>query len=546
MAPSQDEKPLKTAREKLIGLSLESTRKSYYPQLQAQMAELKLARERYQLLFDNANEAIFIAQDERIKFPNPKATQVLGVNEATLASRSFADFIHPDDRQMVLEFHQRRMTGDDHRLFTFSFRIIAVSGKQLTVQMNSVQISWEGRPASLCFLRDVTEQKKLEENLRQAQKLEALGTLAGGIAHDFNNLLMGIQGRISIMQAETAPSHPHCEHLREIGTYIQSAKDLTDQLLGLAKGGKYQIVPTNMNLILDRSVTMFGRTHKEIRTHRKLEKNLWTVEADRGQMNQMLLNLYVNAWQAMPGGGDLHVQSANHTINPDSLNQGGTTSGLLAPGRYVRICVTDSGGGIDPSYLPRIFDPFFTTKTMGRGTGLGLASVYGIIKNHGGDVRVYSEVGHGTTFTIYLPASTRAVAPETVPVGETLRGKETILLVDDETMIVQVGCKMLERLGYTVLVAQSGHAALEILQAKQASIDLIILDMIMPDLGGAETFDRIRRIAPRVKVLLSSGYSINGQAVNILQRGCDGFIQKPFSLRELSMKLREVIDPRPC
>jgi two-component system, cell cycle sensor histidine kinase and response regulator CckA len=526
----------RTAREKLIGLSLESTRKSYYPQLQAQMARLKKAEERYRLLFENANDAIFISQDDRIKFPNPKTLEILGLDARQSESRPFSDFIHPEDREMGLTLLRRRVAGEIDLPATHDLRIISSTGKFYAVQISMVMITWEDRPAVLNIVRDVTGLKKLETDLRQAQKLEAIGTLAGGIAHDFNNILMGIQGRVSLMMADLDAGHLHYDHLKGIEEYVKSATSLTSQLLGFAKGGKYEIKPTDMNVLLEKSSEMFRRTRKEIRIIRNLDKNLWPVEVDRGQMNQVLLNLYVNAWQAMPKGGYLYLQTSNVDVG-----EGLAHSKEIRAGRYIKISIADTGEGIDDAIKSRIFDPFFTTKTMGRGTGLGLASAYGIIKNHGGTISVDSEVGHGSNFSIYLPASEEAVEKEPPAKAELINGDELIVLVDDEAMVLEVGRLMLVKLGYKVITADSGRMALDLIRDKQAGIALVILDMIMAGMSGGETFDRIKQIDPAVKVLLSSGYSINGQAIEILRRGCDGFIQKPFGLTDLSQKIREVL-----
>ena len=536
MATSFKSYRFRTAREKLIGLSLESTRKSYYPQLQAQMAELKKTEESYRLLFENASDAIFIAQDERIKFPNPKTTQILGLEAQALEEMSFAQFLHPEDRARVLDIHRRRLSGETAVPTNYVFRLVNQAGRRYDVSISTVVITWEGRPATLNFVRDVTEQRKLEANLRQAQKLEAVGTLAGGIAHDFNNILMGIQGRVSMMLADLDSAHPHHEHLKGIESYVKNATDLTAQLLGFAKGGKYQIKPTDMNHLIAQSSDMFARTRKEIEIIRRLEEDLWPVEVDRGQMNQVLLNFYVNAWQAMPEGGNLFLQTDNFIV--DDTNQ--TTMGLPL-GRYIRISIADTGTGMDEATKVRIFDPFFTTKGMGRGTGLGLASAYGIVKNHDGTIRVYSELGQGATFTIYLPASGKPAQYEPLPAVDLLKGNEVVLLVDDENMILEVGRLMLEKLGYTVFVAESGQIALDMLKHQHSEIDLVILDMIMPSMGGGETFDSLRKAYPELKVLLSSGYSIDGQAIKILRRGCNGFIQKPFNISDLSQKVREIL-----
>jgi CheY-like chemotaxis protein len=283
---------------------------------------------------------------------------------------------------------------------------------------------------------------------------------------------------------------------------------------------------------------MFARTRKDIRVHPRLAPDAWTVEVDRGQIEQVLLNLYINAWQAMPRGGDLYLATENMTLDEHYVRPY-----RVKPGRYVKVTVTDTGVGIDKKDLSRIFEPFFTTKEMGRGTGLGLASVYGIVKSHGGHINVYSEKDQGTTFNFYLPASSLEVATEVKPLVSALRkGRETVLLIDDEDMIIDVGCGLLGELGYSVITARSGQDALDIYRERQADIDIVVMDMIMPGMGGGETFDRLRQINPHVKVLLSSGYSINGQASQIIERGCNGFIQKPFNMKQLSAKLRQILD----
>jgi two-component system cell cycle sensor histidine kinase/response regulator CckA len=381
--------------------------------------------------------------------------------------------------------------------------------------------------------------KQLEIKLQEAQKLESLGTLAGGIAHDFNNLLMGIQGNASLSLLDLGPDSPHFQHLKNIETYVRRGVDLTRQLLGLARGGKYEVKPTDLNALLNSSADMFGRTRKELRIHLKCAADLWPVNVDRGQIEQVLLNLFINAWHAMPDGGDMFLETCNVV-----LDETDAAAHAIAPGRYVRAAVTDTGVGIDPAIRQKLFDPFFTTKGVGKGSGLGLASAYGIIQNHHGVIDVESEPGRGSVFFFYLPASTAEAGQQSdssVP-EQPASGTETILLVDDESMILEVGQRLLTRLGYTVITADSGQAAVEILVESRDRIDLVILDMIMPGMGGSDAFDHMKRIDPAVNVLLSSGYSIDGQAERILKRGCRGFIQKPFSIGELAQKVRAVLD----
>lgn len=383
------------------------------------------------------------------------------------------------------------------------------------------------------------EKERLESRLRHAQKMEAIGTLSGGIAHDFNNLLMGVQGNASLLLLEVPQGHPYHERLKSIEQYVQRGMDLTQRLLGLARGGEFETRPTDIAWLVENSADMFGRTRKEITVRTRIAPDLRAVEVDGAQIEQVLLNLYVNAWQAMQGGGDIAIEASNTTLAElDTAPHG------LAPGDFVRIDVSDTGVGMDKKTMERIFDPFFTTKGKRRGTGLGLASCYGIIKNHGGNISATSNPGRGTVFTIMLPASDKAAASIARPSPELIKGKETVLLVDDEEMILNTGRAMLEQIGYSVLTADSGMAAVDIVSENGGKIDLVVLDMIMPKMGGRETFEQIKKHRPDLRVLLSSGYSIDGQAGRILEQGCDGFIQKPFTLRELSAKVREVLDVR--
>jgi len=385
--------------------------------------------------------------------------------------------------------------------------------------------------------RDVSHEIRLEKQLRQAQKMEAIGTLAGGIAHDFNNLLMGIQGNISLSLLDVEAASPLLKNLKKIEQYIQNGVDLTKQLLGFARGGKYEISLLNINDLLKEQNLMFSRTNKEVIFQDKYAPDLWSVEVDRGQIEQVLMNLYLNAIQAMSGGGTLITSTGNMIVEKDQYNPY-----YVKAGKYVKITIEDTGIGMSEEVQQRIFDPFFTTKEMGRGTGLGLASVYGIVKNHEGFINVYSKKGKGTRFEVYLPASGKGV-PHKEKVREVfVKGKETVLLVDDETMILDVGERMLNKLGYKVFTAADGKEAIEVFQKYQDKIDIIILDMIMPKMGGGETFDRIKEMKTEIKVLLSSGYSINGQATEILNRGCNGFIQKPFNLQSLSRNLRSILE----
>jgi CheY-like chemotaxis protein len=376
----------------------------------------------------------------------------------------------------------------------------------------------------------------MENLLTVNQKMSSLGHVAAGIAHDFNNLMMGMLGNISLLLYEMDLGHPHCEKLKNIEKLIESGSKLTSQLLGFARKGRYEVRPINLNQVVQETSMTFGRTKKDITIYRQLSENLLSIKVDEHQIEQVLMNLYINAADAMPGGGDLFLKTLNVT-HKDMKDKPYDPK----PGRYVLLNVIDNGTGMDEKTAERIFEPFFTTKAMGHGTGLGLASAYGIIKGHGGYIDVDSKPAQGTNFSIYLPASDEQIH-QTMEISQRIiSGNETILLVDDEEIVIDVGVKLLNKLGYTALEARNGYQAIDIFKANKDAIDLVILDMIMPDKGGGETYDSLRKIDSEVKVLLSSGYSLSGQASEILDRGCNGFIQKPFNMRTLSQKIREVL-----
>ena len=460
--------------------------------------------------------------------------------------KQFDALIHPEDQTRVFEHMQAVAGSTDGEILEVEYRFQTKEGGWLWCR------SWDavferdkegGAKRILGTFLDVTRRKRAEEErlqmerqVQQHQRLESLGTLAGGIAHDFNNLLMGIQGRASLMRAEIDPDHPWVDHLNGIEECIKSAADLCRQLLGFARGGRYEVKPTNLNELVAKSAAMFGRTRKDTRIHTCFDDHLWTVEVDRRQIEQVLLNILVNAWQAMPGGGQLYLQTQNVTLDEHHVRHH-----AVQAGRYAKISVTDTGTGMDEATLSRIFEPFFSTKEMGRGTGLGLASAFGIIKNHRGIIEAHSKVGDKTTFNIYLPASEKPVKVETVTDKDLCPGTETILLVDDEKVIIDVCQPMLEKLGYRILVAMSGKEALEIYEADKGRIDLVILDLIMPDMRGDEVFDRLKAIDMDVKVILASGYSINSRAEDLLSRGCLAFIQKPYKLNDLSEAVRKAL-----
>ena len=499
---------------------------------------LQESEERFRDLASLLPETVFETdKGGRFTFLNQSSLEHFGYSQDEISRGiNFLDVIVPEDHEKVVLNYFKYIKGENIGLNEYTAR--KRDGSTFPVMAHSTLVYHNGEPAGLRgFLIDITEKKNVEQQLMRVQKMESIGTLAGGIAHDFNNLLMGILGNVSLVLMNLGESHPLFDRLKTVEEYVQRGSDLTKQLLGFAQGGKYEVKPTDLGEFVRKSSEMFGRTKKEISIHLKDPKGLWTVELDRGQMDQVLLNLFVNAWQAMPDGGDMYISVENVELDEMYVRPY-----EVKPGKFVKLTITDMGIGMDEATKARIFEPFFTTKERGRGTGLGLASVYGIIKNHGGFIYVESEKDLGTSFMIHLPASGKHVIEEYAESDKVPKGHETVLLIDDEEMILDVGTELLKGLGYKVLKARGGREGLQIFEQKKYAINLVILDMIMPGFSGKETFDSLKRVDPCVKVLLSSGYSLDGQAKEIIQNGCNGFIQKPFSLGELAKKIRGILD----
>jgi PAS domain S-box-containing protein len=382
------------------------------------------------------------------------------------------------------------------------------------------------------------EKRKLEEQLFQAQKMESIGRLAGGVAHDFNNILTSIMGYAELLKLKFANTSGREKKAADI--IIKSserASDLTQQLLAFARGGKYNPVPLTVNDLIKQTINVSEKIfEKNIEVKYHLEEKLKPIEADRNQLDQVLTNIIINAKDAMPNGGELSFKTANVYLGEEYTGK----FQELKPGDYVEIAITDTGIGMPRSVKDRIFEPFFTTKGAGCGTGLGLATVYGIIKNHNGHITCTSEPGKGTTFTLYLPATEKEIIIEENET-QVIKGEETILLVDDEEYVRDVAKRQLQRLGYKALTAADGIEAIDIYKKKKKKIDLVLLDMVMPNLAGKETYRELKNINPDVKVVLISGFSQNDKATGTLNEGALAFLQKPFKLYELSKVLAEVL-----
>jgi len=508
---------------------------------------LRESEEKYRLLVKNLPSIVYKGfKDFSVEFFDNKIKMLTGhsKDEFNLKKIKWSDIIVKEDLKTARESFILALKTDksyirEYRIKTDPGDIIWIQDRGQIVCDDKGRIEYVSGVFFNITDRKFAEQALIdkEKQLQHAQRMEAIGTLAGGVAHDFNNLMMGMLGNLSLILYDIEPEHRYYDKLQNIEKLIKNGSKLTSQLLGYARQGKYEVKPVDLNQIVIESCETFGRTKKEIAIHMELAEDLLAVNADGSQIQQVFLNLYINAADAMPNGGDLFLTTLNvtHMEMQDKKYD-------PKLGNYALLKVADNGSGMDAEIVRRIFDPFFTTKEMGQGTGLGLASSYGIIKGHGGYIDVESEKGHGTTFSIYLPAS-KMIVPKLLETSDSIcRGSETILLVDDEEMVLEVSVQLFETLGYTVLAAQNGEEAIEIYQRNQHKIDLVIMDMIMPNMSGGETYDRLKEINPDIQVILSSGYSINGQAREILTRGCVGFIQKPFSMQDMSLRLREILD----
>lgn len=500
--------------------------------------EAHQAEELYQSLLDSSPDAIVLFNvDQTIEYTNQAFGRMFGWDEQTLEKKPAAYIPRPQRESFYAVVREIIETG--RPVQGKEGQGLTRDGRFLDVSISAARyLDYKGYPAGvLIIFRDITDTKRYQWHMHQAQKMESIGTMAGGIAHDFNNLLMGIQGRLSLAVMQTEPQSRLCGHLKEIESYAMRAADLTHKLLGFARSEKGELLSTDINDLVHTQIRMFGRTCKSITIKENLTESLCNAMVDARQIDQVLLNMFVNACHAMPEGGNLYIETATETLPEER-----TAPHDLEAGSYVRISVTDSGVGMDAAVQRRVFEPFFTTKPKGEGTGLGLASAFTIIKNHGGFITLYSEVGRGTTFNIYLPATEASAALQAEIENEIIHGEGTILLVDDEEMIADVAREMLSQLGYAVIVAGSGAEAIERLTENSDSVMLVILDLIMPDMNGSEAFEQLKALQPDLKVLLASGYSLNGQAESLMQQGCNGYIQKPFNLTELSRKLYEILN----
>jgi PAS domain S-box-containing protein len=503
------------------------------------ITERKQAEEAFQVLVNQAPMGIFIVQDGKFQLINPGFEKISGYAAGDLLGCESMRLVSPDYRQAVREHAIKMLKGEPVQ--AYEFPIITKCGETRWVMETVTSTLYRGKRASLGYFIDISEHRSLEAQLLQARKMEAVGTLAGGIAHDFNNILTAILGNIGLAILDDKMSPRVRDRLAQAEQACLRAQSLSQQLLTFAKGGApvKKIIPVAKLLTESIAFTCAGSA---VRVDTSFPEDLWSIEADPGQIGQIFQNLTINAIQAMPTGGTIKVRAENLTL--------GTDRDLpLEAGKYLKITVQDQGIGIAAQHLPRIFDPYFTTKQ--KGSGLGLASTYAIVKKHHGHISVESKQGVGTTFQIYLPASEQPAAPQPaedtgLPVGE---GK--ILVMDDEEMVREVLGRMLGLLGYGVELASDGGEAIErFVQAQKAgqAFAAVILDLTVPaGLGGKDTVAKLRQLDPRIKAIVSSGYSDDPIMADFRKYGFSGVIAKPYKISEVGRLLQEVVmgSPKP-
>lgn len=531
----------------LVGLVLLFDLYVVYQQLQIYRIRRRLLEreEVFRLITENAADMIAVVDgDGRRIYNSPAYERILGYSVGELKSTSSLDQIHPDDRPLVeeaaavarssgvgrqIEYRMRDKRGNWHVLESTASPIMGIDH-----QIHKLVI----------VNRDITDRRRLEEQCRQSQKMEAIGRLSGGIAHDFNNLLGVMIGYAEILQENTDPAHPDRECVDEILRAGQRAASFTRQLLAFSRQQVLEPTILDVNGVVTAMEKMLRRViGEDIELETLLEPELAKVKADQGQLEQVILNLAVNARDAMPNGGKLKVKTHNVFMSELDTRK---YSYPFKPGKYVQLTVSDTGVGMDSTVQARVFEPFFTTKEKGKGTGLGLATVYGVVKQSDGYIEVQSEVSKGTTFTIYLPSvEEESISPRSDQLSAVTdpNGHETVLLVEDEAGLRILTRHVLERFGYGVLEAANGAEACEISAHQNCRIDLLLTDVVMPGMNGRDLAEQLTLERPDMKVVYMSGYTGQGIGQGILPPGSN-FIAKPFSRENLALKVREALQKK--
>ncbi|MFZ7128178.1 MAG: PAS domain S-box protein [Desulfobacterales bacterium] len=501
---------------------------------------LRENEEKFRRLFNLISDAVFLIENDsgRIVEVNEAASRQYGFTHDELIGLKHTDLFVEPSASVRAAVNHLTIEPVRHR---------KKDGTVFPVDIAATHFEWKGKAVHLAAIRDVSarlraerEKAELENQLRQAQKLEAIGRLAGGVAHDFNNLLSAIIGFTGLMLGDIAPDHPNHDLLEEIHAAGLRGRDLTKNLLAFGRKQVFDVKVLDLNEVVSRFERLIRRViGEDIELRLRLSPDAGRVVADVSQLEQVLMNLAINSRDAMPGGGILRIETDAARVDGDDA----AARFGLSPGSYALITVSDNGSGIEPRIQDQIFEPFFTTKRHDRGTGLGLATVYGIVKQHGGNIQVCSETGKGATFRIYLPGSTEATieAPEpSKPLG-CLKGTETILLVEDDPAILRLVRRILEGEGYRVIAPENPGAAVQAAVEARDPIDLLLTDVIMPGLNGAEVRERVTAAHPGIKVLFMSGYTQGFLASHGIRMGANRLVHKPFTKDGLLQNVRSAL-----
>lgn len=532
--PESDEGPFLREERKLINAIAERLGET----IEHKWAEeaLQESEEKYRNVVEHSNDGICILQDTLLKYANRELARIMGYCVEEIVGKPFGNYVHSDELQRVKESYERHVAGkeDEQR---YEAALNHKDGHRVDVEFNVSVTNYDGRRAALAFIRDITEHKRAREQLFQAKTMESIGTLAGGIAHDFNNLMVGVLGSAALLRDRLGPDHPTASLLATIEESATHAGDLARQLLTYARAGEShpQLIDLNETVrnVLNLQETILSPL---VTTEYDLDLDLAGIEVDPVQIQQLLVALCTNAAEAMLNGGRIRLTTRNTEVDPASAR----SCPGLKPGPYVSLRVEDNGCGMNEETLARLFEPFFTTKSLGR--GLGLAVVYGIVKNHKGWVTAESEVGRGTAVVVLLPAKRRPTPPEPEPTLAVRRGSETMLLIDDEAVVLDITKQLLEKLGYRVLIAHNGQEAMQVTENYEGDIDLALLDLAMPTMDGYQAFPLLRKQRPDMKILICSGYAPDGPAEDLIRAGAVTFLQKPFGLDALSEAIRTALD----
>ncbi len=522
-----------------------SAHDSVHNKLLKKYNKLKLSEQKYRLLVENGGDGIVVVQDDKVRFVNKEMLDLLNIENKKDAADNFFDYVHPDDIDDVMTNHENNILlqqRDKH----YRIRIVNSDKSIVWVEIKSVAVEWEGKPANLAFVRNISKQKIIEDELRQAQRMEAIGTLASGITHDFNNILTSIIGSSELALLDLNDRKEIKESFELILESGHRAKNLVKQILTATRkeysaSGKFRSL--NIGAVVKEALKLIKTIFpSNIQITQTIGKDLNKIKADPTQIHQIIMNLCTNAMHAMEKDdtGILKIDLQN--INFDAESAGSFLD--MEPGDYLELKVTDTGHGMESEVKTRIFDPYFTTKEQDKGTGLGLSTCIGIVKAHQGHIKVESEPGSGSCFSIYFPVMNgdlqeTSLVPDS---KELIKGKGNILFVDDEQSIVKLCQKMLTSAGYSVMTALSGRDALGYFLIGKVRIDLLITDMAMPGMTGKKLIKEVLKIKPDLPVILCTGYSENMTEKEAKAIGVNAYIEKPYELIDLSMAVRKAID----